>query len=151
MNTLALDLGTQCGFACSCGKSGVWNLKALSSESIGQRYVKFQHHLETHFRACYIIEIVYEEVKFHRGVDAAHVYGALEGLLQKFCIDNEIEYRGIGVSTIQKVATGRGMAPKGQKKKMMFEAAVREFKSVNIISEDHADALWILQAATKPI
>lgn len=149
MNILALDLGTSCGFACTCGTSGVWDLKPKSHESSGQRYVKFSNHLDYHNQHCEIIEIVYEEVKYHRAVDAAHVYGGLEAILQDFCIDRLIEYRGIGVTTIQKAATGRGMAPKGQKKKLMFDAAVKQFKGTNVTSEDQADALWILHTATK--
>lgn len=149
MNLLALDLGTKCGFACSCGKSGVWDLKPSSCESSGQRYVKFNLHLVTHHLFCGFQEVAYEEVKYHRGTDAGHVYGGLEAILQAFCIDRLIEYRGIGVSTIQREATGRGMAPKGQKKKLMFDAAVQMFKGTNVIDDNHADALWILRTATK--
>lgn len=151
MSILALDLGTKCGWACTCGRSGVWDLKPKSHESSGQRYVKFQLHLALHHYICPITDIVYEEVKYHRAVDAAHVYGGLEAILQSFCLDRLLEYRGIDVATIQKEATGRGMAPKGQKKKLMFDAAVEKFKGINIISEDHADALWILHTATKKL
>lgn len=150
MSILAIDLGTKCGYACTCGYSGVWNLKPKSHESSGQRYVKFEQYLRIHYNSCPspISEIVYEEVKRHRGTDASHVYGGLEAILQAFCIDRLIEYRGIGVSTIQRAATGRGMAPKGTKKKLMFDAAVEKFKEVNVISDDHADALWVLYTAT---
>jgi crossover junction endodeoxyribonuclease RuvC len=148
MNTLALDLGTKCGYACTCGASGVWCLKPKSHESSGQRYVRFKAHLDAHTVFCTLKEVVYEEVKYHRGTDAGHVYGGLEAILQAFCIDRLIEYRGIGVSTIQRAATGRGMAPKGKKKQMMFDAAVEKFKGINVINEDHADALWILHSAT---
>jgi crossover junction endodeoxyribonuclease RuvC len=147
MNILALDLGTKCGYACSCGASGVWCLKPKSHESSGQRYVRFKAHLEAHGFFCDFNEVIYEEVKYHRGVDAGHVYGGLEAILQAFCIDRLIEYRGIGVSTIQRQATGRGMAPKGQKKKLMFDAAVKKFRTINVIDDNHADALWILDCA----
>lgn len=149
MNILALDLGTKCGWAYQTEanmSSGVWNLKASSSESIGERYQKFRHALE-HINGR-IHYVVYEEVKFHRATDAAHVYGGFEAILQSFCLDHKIEYQGVGVSTIQKHATGRGMAPKGKKKELMFQAAVNKYKSVNVIDDNHADALCLLSWAT---
>lgn len=148
MKILSLDLGTKCGFACSCGLSGVWDLKPTSSESSGQRYVKFNRCLFDHSMLCGFSEIVYEEVKNHRGIDAGHTFGGLEAILQAFCLDRLIEYRGVGVQTIQKHATGRGMAPKGQKKKLMFDAAVLKFKGVHVKDDNHADALWLLDLAT---
>lgn len=146
MTILALDLGTSCGWACQ-NKSGTWNLKPSSSESAGERYRKFRYELQMAFMLFGFEYVVYEEVKYHRATDAAHVYGALEGTLQTFCLDYKLEYRGIGVTTIQKHATGRGMAPKGQKKKMMFDAAVKAFPTHNVTTEDQADALWILDCA----
>lgn len=145
MLILALDLGTKCGWACSNGESGVWNLKPKSTESIGQRYVKFEQHLSIYgaLYDCGADLIVYEEVHAHSAVDAAHVYGALQGILQLFCINNGIEYRGVGVGSIKKHATGKGNADK----EAMVKAAVTKFKSVNILDSNHADALWLLDYA----
>lgn len=146
MNILALDLGTKCGWASKIGIpcSGTWNLKAKASDSIGQRYVNFKKELQGIHHAVHLDLIVYEDVHAHAAVDAAHVYGALQGVLQVFCLENKIEYRGIGVGTIKKHATGKGNA----KKDDMICAAAIKWPQVNIIDDNHADALWLLDLAT---
>lgn len=144
MNILALDLGTKCGFACSCGASGVWCLKPKATESIGQRYLRFKEHLEAHAMFCDFGHIFYEEVHAHMAVDAAHVFGGLQAILQTYCLEHKVEYRGIGVKTIKKYATGNGNADK----KKMISMAIIKFKSINVIDDNHADALWLLDLAT---
>lgn len=144
MNILALDLGTKCGWASNYLKpsSGVWDLKNKLTESIGMRYIRFGGYLSN----CGLADIVvYEEVHNHRAVDAAHVFGGLQAILQTFCLESKIEYRGIGVGTIKKWATGNGNA----KKDAMICAAALKFKGVNVIDDNHADALWLLDYATK--
>lgn len=150
MNILALDLGTKCGWACG-NSSGTWNLKPSSSESAGERYRKFKANLAQAYTYYKFDYVTYEEVKYHRATDAAHVYGALEGFLQVFCIDHGIEFKGVGVTTIQKHATGRGMAPKGQKKQIMFDAAIKLFPQHNVTTEDQADALCLLDYSRQHI
>lgn len=151
MNILAIDLGTKSGYAHTLGQSGIWNLKPLSCQSAGQLYVNLLLKLDDLVTITPTDVVVYEEVKAHRAVDAAHVFGGLEATLQAFCINNNIQYRGVAVSTIQKHATGRGMAPKGQKKKLMKDAAILKFKGTNVIDDNHADALWLLDYATKKL
>ena len=143
MNILALDLGTKCGWATN-DVSGTWMLKAKTTESAGQRYVNFERCLIAVHKSRPITLVVYEEVHAHSGVEAAHVFGGLQGILQSFCIRNKIEYRGVGVQTIKKHATGNGNADK----KKMLSAAIEKFKSVNVVDDNHADALWVLDLAT---
>lgn len=139
MNILALDLATKCGYASNFG-SGVWDLKPRTTESAGIRYVKFEICLSEHPRPDVV---VYEEVHAHMGVDAAHVYGGLQAVLQSWCIRQGIEYRGVGVATIKKFATGNHQA----KKERMINAAIEAFPKINIIDDNHADALWLWQYA----
>ena len=153
MNILALDLGTKCGWALNIWYPdelmklhqlcGVWNLKPSVHESAGQRYAKFRHELHNCLLCGKVDLIVYEEVHAHAAVDAAHVYGGLMAVVQVVAIDNKIEYRGVGVGTIKKHATGKGNA----KKDSMICAAALKWPSINIISDDHADALWLLDYA----
>ena len=143
MNILALDLGTKCGWAVSNGKNGVWNLKPTTNESAGERYRKFMDRLYHCWFEENITYVVYEEVHMHTAVDAAHVYGGLVAILQCFCLEHKLEYRGVGVGTIKKHATGNGNATKD----MMVAAAIRKYKSVNIIDDNHADALHLLDYA----
>lgn len=140
MSILALDLGTKCGYACSSGVSGVWDLTPTRFESSGQRFSKFKYNLENTFLFSEVTSVVFEEVRAHMGVDAAHCYGGFLAILQTLCLEAKIEYRGIGVKTIKKHATGNGNADK----KKMIDAAIIKFKRTNIIDSNHADALWLL-------
>ena len=146
MNILALDLGTKCGWACQ-ETSGVWDLKPTTNESAGERYRKFKQYLERVIRERNIGFIVYEEVHAHIGVDAAHIYGGFVAILQSVCIDWKIEYGGVGVQTIKKHATGSGNAKKDD---MIFSASMK-FPKINIIDDNHADALHLLDYAQKVI
>lgn len=143
MNILALDLGTKCGFADNL-KSGVWNLKPKTTESAGLRFVKFEICLTENVRPDVV---VYEEVHSHMGVDAAHVYGGLQAVLQSWCIRRGIEYQGVGVATIKKFATGHHQA----KKEAMVQAAIKAFPQVHILDDNHADALWLHAYAEKTL
>lgn len=142
MVILALDLGTKCGYAFSNNNgSGVEDLKPNTHESSGMRYRKFAMFLDS-FTPNFV---VYEEVHAHVGIEAAHVYGGLVAILQAHCIVHEIEYRGVAVQTIKKHATGKGNA----KKDDMIVAATLKFPKINIIDDNHADALHLLDYAQK--
>lgn len=123
MIILALDLGTTTGWAIgeysACEpqikkhlKSGSKNFKPTRYESHGMRYVKFTTHLNDLLAAFDIKACVYEEVRKHIGTDAAHIYGGFVATLQTWCIEHNIEYRGIPVGTIKKHITGKGNAGK---------------------------------------
>ena len=145
MNILALDLGTKCGWAVSSGVSGVWNLKPSTHESAGERYRKFKDLLTAALHHYHIDFVVYEEVHAHVAVDAAHVYGGLMAILQCSCIEHKTEYKGIGVGTIKKHGTGNGHASKED----MVLAATLKFPKINIVDDNHADALLLLDYATQ--
>ncbi len=143
MNVLALDLGQNCGWASQCDgklKSGVWDLKPSKFDSHGQRYLTFKRYLEIEIVIGGIEKIYYESVRRHIGTDAAHAYGAYLGQVQTICLENEIPYEGVPVQTIKKHATGKGNADK----KQMTEAAIKKFKRTNVIDDNHADALCLL-------
>ena len=143
MKILALDLGTKCGYAFSDGQSGVWNFKPSTHETAGERYRKFWGAIESAIKLTGVTFIVYEEVHAHIGVEASHVYGAFVGILQALCLNNKIEYKGVPVQTIKKHATGNGNA----KKDDMIVAATLKFSKVNVIDDNHADALHLLDYA----
>jgi len=144
MNILALDLGTKCGYASSYGSGGVLKLKPTTNESAGERYRKFRGWLKVTLQAPFDL-VVYEEVHRHIGTDAAHVYGGLVAVLQCECLESKTEYKGVGVGTIKKHATGNGHASKED----MVLAATLKFKSINVIDDNHADALHLLDYAIK--
>lgn len=146
MNILSLDLGTKCGWAIGVSHNGVWNLKPSTHETAGRRWVRFRNELEN-IRKLNLVLVVYEEVHMHMGVEAAHVYGGLVAILQQWCLDYAIEYQGVGVGTIKKHATGKGNANKDA----MIKAAVKLYPAVNVIDDNHADALCLLHYALNKI
>jgi hypothetical protein len=56
--------------------------------------------------------VVFEDVRNHAGVYAAHVYGGFVAILTSVCETLKIPYRGFGVKTIKKFITGCGNASK---------------------------------------
>lgn len=147
MTVLALDLGTTCGFALLTKTaftfSGTWPLKSKRMESVGMRYVRFKEHLDKLQRAEPITVIYFEEVRCHRGVDAAHMYGGYLSHMQAWCAENEVEYQGVPVGEIKKAWTGRGNAKKDE---MIAEARRRGYDPAD---DNEADAIAILVLKTE--
>ena len=84
MTILALDLGTQTGWALT-GRdgsitSGRQSFKPQRFEGGGMRFLRFKRWL-TDIKQCNdgIDTVVFEEVRRHVGVDAAHAYGGFMG------------------------------------------------------------------------
>lgn len=113
---LALDLGTTTGYATGTGEgiviSGTWSFKPRRFDGGGMRYVKFRDRLDEIHGMLPITRVAFEEVRAHRGVDAAHIYGGLLASLTEWCERREIPYEGVGVGRIKKYATGKGNAGK---------------------------------------
>lgn len=141
---LALDLGTKTGFCIGnegAQASGTWNLKEDRFSGGGMRFVRFRARLEEMRAAFPISQVVFEEVRRHMGVDAAHVYGGLLGILTEWCENHQIPYEGVPVQTIKKFWTGKGNAPK---EAMLAECGRRGFV---VVDDNEADAvaLWHLK------
>jgi Holliday junction resolvasome RuvABC endonuclease subunit len=146
---LALDLGTKCGFAvfdlrtADRQDSGTWNLQGGKLDSYGMRFIRLQSQLKHIFTAYPDIGIVVmEEVRQHKGIDAAHIYGGLVATVTNYCAENTIHHAGIPVGTIKKHATGKGNASKEE----MIEAAVAKW-NIKKLDDNEADALWIASTA----
>lgn len=123
MTILALDLGTTTGWAYalmpshqthneSAVISGTWSLKPQRFEGGGMRFLRFREKLNELHRISAISVIYYEEVRAHKGTDAAHVYGGLMGMLTAWCEENKVPYAGVPVAHIKRWATGKGNANK---------------------------------------
>jgi hypothetical protein len=76
------------------------------------RYVRARQNMREIAQAFPLDVVVYEEVRRHRGVDAAHVYGGVVAQITAFCEEEGIPYRAYPVGTIKKRATGKGNADK---------------------------------------
>ena len=139
---LALDLGTTTGFAMQYGEgqrtSGWWSFKPQRFEGGGMRYLRFRQKLDWMHANGDIDQVYFEEVRGHKGVDAAHVYGGLLAVLTAWCEEHAIPYLGVPVGTIKRHATGSGNASKME----MMKAATR--KAWAFDNDDECDALWLL-------
>jgi hypothetical protein len=152
MRVIGLDLGTQCGYAWTetgevvGAQTGAWDFRAKRFEGGGFRYLRFGEALrELTFMRSDECCVFFEEVGYHRGADAAHVYGAFYGKLQEVCDSAGIPYRGIPIGTIKRRATNHGRANKED----MIRAAFHEW-SVRM-TDDQADAAWVLQCGLDEI
>lgn len=143
---LGIDPGTRLGWAV-LGKnglreaSGVIDLSTSRWQGGGMRYVKARRAFLDLIEAWKPKLVVFEEVRRHRGVDAAHVYGGLIAHLTSVCEDSGVPYCGVKVGDVKKAATGKGGGP-GTGKEEMVSAASDEWGFIPK-TDDEADACWI--------
>jgi len=140
---LALDLGTTTGWAIrgfdGLITSGTVSFKPGRYDGGGMRYLRFTNWLTELDRLTGpIATIWFEEVRNHKGVDAAHVYGGLMASLTSWAELRGIPYEGVPVGTIKRHATGKGNAPK---QAMIDAACARGFSPAD---DNEADAIAIL-------
>jgi Holliday junction resolvasome RuvABC endonuclease subunit len=140
---LALDLGTTTGWAIrgfdSLITSGTVSFKPSRYDGGGMRYLRFTNWLTELDRLTGpIATIWFEEVRNHKGVDAAHVYGGLMASLTSWAELRGIPYEGVPVGTIKRHATGKGNA---NKQAMIDAACARGFSPAD---DNEADAIAIL-------
>lgn len=140
---IALDLGTITGFA-TCdnfGKitSGTASFKTGRFEGGGMPFLHFKRWLTNFKNTLGVVDEVYfEEVRAHKGVDAAHKYGGFVAHLTAWCEHHQIPYSGIPVGTIKKHITGKGNADK-----QSVITAVKN-KGFNPVDDNEADSLALL-------
>lgn len=146
MNILAIDIGTQCGWA--LGKrdgtvtGGSQSFAPGKHGGHGARWLAFRQFLTDTGRAAGEVHAVYfEDVKRHEGILAAHAYGGFLAMLQAWCATNRIPMYAVGVGSIKKHWTGKGNANKA----MMVETA--KAKGYSPVDDNHADALALLSYA----
>jgi Holliday junction resolvasome RuvABC endonuclease subunit len=140
---LTLDLGTKTGWAAQLDDgaiiSGTKTFKPGRFEGGGMRYLRFSDWLnDLSDHAGPFKTIWFEEVRSHKGVDAAHAYGGFLATLTQWAEKESIPYAGVSVGTIKKHATGQGNANKDA----MIEAVkARGFKPQD---DNEADAIALL-------
>lgn len=142
MTILSLDLGTTTGWATKAGSNIVHGTASFANsryEGGGMRYLKFRKWLDKQLdHLMPPLAVYYEEVRGHKGTDAAHIYGGLLATLTSWCEDRSIPYEGIPVGTWKKSLCGKGNA---NKETVMSEIKLRGHA---VESFDEADAVAIL-------
>ena len=149
---LALDLGTRTGWALRTRTevlgSGTWVLQSDRQrrfEGAGMKWLRLRGLLEEVGEGAHVGRVAIEEVRRHMGVDAAHAYGGALAVVTAWCEARGTPYEAFPVATIKKHATGKGNA----KKEAMMAAAASKWPAVQLVDDNHADALWIADLATK--
>ena len=152
MRILALDTATKTGWAHSNGPSGVWDLSIRKDESSGMRLIRFEGKLNEILATVGIDVIVFEAPTVAQGpkanLDGLKLGTKLQAIIERTCemIDG-LEHKGYNLQTIKSHALSD--QPKGSKrdKAAMVAAAKRRWPDVQIIDDNHADALWLLDLA----
>lgn len=141
MNILALDLGTQTGWALSQSFETISGSVSFSTNRLagyGVRFLNFHNWLSEMLEKYAIDLVVFEDVRNHIGVYAARVYGGFLAQLTAICEDLGLDYQGYGVKTIKKFIAGNGSA----NKQMVIEAVQNQ--GFNPIDDNEADAIALL-------
>ena len=146
---VAIDLGTKTGVAWQ--HKGEIATKALNFTKIkqmgaGMRPLMLRQDLLQIFTGLQPVEqLVFENVQKHSATYAAQIYGELRGCLMMVCEELAIPYRGLGVTTIKKHVTGKGLCKKSVTRRYMknlWPDIVHDQ-----LSDDEVDALSILKCA----
>ena len=140
---LALDLGTTTGWALRTRDGHITSGTAIHRtdrwQGGGMRFLRFRQWLtEVKHGSDGLDSVVFEEVRRHAGVDAAHTYGGWLAVLTAWCEHHVIPYEGVPVGTIKRFATGRGNADKAA---MIAAMQARGFHPTD---DNEADALALL-------
>jgi crossover junction endodeoxyribonuclease RuvC len=148
MIIIGIDPGTSCGWSVlKDGKrisSGTWDLSSKRHEGGGMRYLRAQQFFKQLVimlqETDKVTAVAYEEVRRHMGVDAAHIYGGIVGVITAVCEDLQIPFQAIPVGSAKKLATNKGNASKTE---MIAAANNRWGLALQDEEENEADALWM--------
>jgi Holliday junction resolvasome RuvABC endonuclease subunit len=142
-NVVGLDTGTSFGYAhlrahpdrVEHVRSGLWDLNVFDRKKRGRRLGHCYELLGGLFDTL-IDAVCYEDVARHRGVKAAHSFGAFESIVQMVAAYYGVPWFGYFPGTLKKEATGFGHASKQE----VSDAMAKMF-NITILGDDHSDAL----------
>ncbi len=154
MRILALDMATKTGWAHSSGASGVWDLSIRKDESSGMRLIRFETKLREVFAGVGADVIVFETVSVGRSkkanFDGVKLLTKLQAIIERLVeTTDDLECCSRHASTIK----AHALPAKGAKrnKETMTAAAKQRWPDVEIIDDNHADALWLLDLIQKEL
>lgn len=139
---LCIDIGTVMGWAIRLGrttKSGSVSFALSEFEHEGMRFHRFRAWLIELLEHNPVAEIYFEDVRGHKGTDAAHIYGGFKAHLTEVCASRNMSCHGVPVATIKQHVTGKGNA-----KKQEVMAAVRQL-GYRPRDDNEGDALALLE------
>lgn len=143
---LALDPATKCGWAMGPVLCGTWDLSVKRDESGGMRLIRFRAKLAELLEKNPFQLLVYEAARnaAPKMQGALVIQATIQGVLQLWAVDNNVEIRGYSPSEIKKFATGKGNAGKAQ----MMEAAAARWPYAAWTKDDNTvDAVFLWEMA----
>lgn len=150
MIILGIDPGSACGWALVrmpgyhvLGR-GVWTLKQSRYEGAGMKFLRLRAILVDVLAIEEVNLVAIEEVRRHKGVDAAHIYGGILAAIQVVCEERDVDYAAVPVGTWKKIATGKGNA---SKELVMVATRAHWPDALVEWEQDAADAAWVAVAA----
>lgn len=135
---LALDIATKTGWATDTA-SGTWDFSLKKGESVGMRLIRFKSKVREMIQLEGITVVVYE-IPVGRFQSSIVVATEMIGVLKALCEKNKVNYGSYSAKQIKKHFTGNGNAGKPA----MIAEAKKRYPDIEIIDDNHADALAIL-------
>lgn len=142
MKILALDIATTSGYSSSTGESGTFNCSFKKGESGSIRLLRFRNKVNELLDLIQP-EIVAYERSAGRNTHSIKTQSEMIGVLTIMLEDRNIQYASYSPSEVKKFFTGKGNASKDD----MVKTAKKKFPEIEIIDDNHADSLAILELA----
>lgn len=141
-NILAIDPASLLGWAMSKDEYGVWDLRTRKDESMGMKLIRLQAKLNELKKIKPFDILAYERPAGRHALSIIH-QSKLIGIIEKWCVDNSIEYRSYSAAEIKRFATNKGNCGKPA----MIAAAQKKLRYIGN-DDNEADSLWILALAS---
>ena len=152
MNILALDIALRLGWAHSDGTSGVEDFNyQRRGDSHGMRLVYFRTWLKKILQEHPTALVVYEQAADHKSNAATHVSHSMIGVVEEELSCVGIELTSRSNSTIKAHAKKLGEVKGKMNKPRMEQVAENRWPSVELIDDNHADALLLLDLILKEL
>lgn len=144
MKILAFDPAEKFGWAIGDNNSnqhGMWDFKLKRDENFAFKLIRFKEKLMKLYYAEKPDFIVYERVS---GINSAAImsHSKFVAIIEVFCTENNIPFKGYSASEIKKHATGIGNAGK----KEMLKVAIKKY-GYRGNDDNVADAICLLKLA----
>ena len=145
MKILSLDLATTTGWAYNQPNinGGIWKLKPKNGSSDGMKLIKLRSFLQDFIDTCGGIDLVVYEKPAGRFISGVISVAELVSVVKLFCEDKGIQYTSYRPTEIKKISTGKG----NSNKTVMLAEAKRRWPMINIIDDNMADAMLMLDVA----
>ena len=138
MKILSLDIASKTGWCIDMNLYGTWDFKTRKDESMGMKLIRFKAKLKEIYKLENFDIVAYERPAGRHAHAIIH-QAKLIGIVEKFCEENNVEYKSYSASEIKKFATGKGNANKQQ----MIDAAKAKYDYLGD-DDNEADAIHML-------